>query len=319
MTQISAELAQRLYRSLYRIRRVEEEVARIYPSDKIKSPCHLSIGQEAVSTGVCEALGADDVVFGTYRSHASYLAKGGDLKALMAELYGKVTGCARGKGGSMHMIDTAHGVMGTSAVVGSTIPLAVGHAFALTYQRKPGVVASFFGDGGVEEGVFHESLNFAQLKRVPVLFVCENNQFAVHSRQHERQSLSNIVERVTQYGIPATRIEGNDVVAIHEYARQAVEKIRAGAGPQFVECMTYRWKEHVGPGEDWHLGYRTKEELEPWVKSDQVGRIGALLDPAARQRIDSEVEAAIAEAIAFAEASPFPDHDELYTDVMKEA
>src|SRR2546425_5471200 len=151
---------ERLYRSLYRIRRTEEEVARIHPTDKIKSPVHLSIGQEAVSVGVCEALDTRDVVFGTYRSHALYLAKGGDLRRMWAELYGKATGCAKGKGGSMHLIDVEHGVMGTSAVVGSTIPLAVGHAYKFKLRREPAIVASFFGDGAVEEGVFHESLNF---------------------------------------------------------------------------------------------------------------------------------------------------------------
>ncbi|MFC1461941.1 thiamine pyrophosphate-dependent dehydrogenase E1 component subunit alpha, partial [Verrucomicrobiota bacterium] len=148
----------RIYRSLYRIRRVEEEIARIYPTDKIKSPIHLSIGQEAISVGVCEALQPQDVVFGTYRSHALYLAKGGDLRKMIAELYGKATGCCKGKGGSMHLADVEHGVMGTSAVVGTTIPNAVGYAYALKYQRKNSVVASFFGDGAVEEGVFHESL-----------------------------------------------------------------------------------------------------------------------------------------------------------------
>src|SRR5262245_12617119 len=164
-----------LYRSLLRIRRVEEEIARIYPTDRIKSPVHLSIGQEAVSVGVCEALEPADVAFGTYRSHALYLAKGGDLKRMLAELYGKVTGCARGKGGSMHLIDAAHGVMGASAVVASTIPQAVGYAYALKLRGTPAIVASFFGDGAVEEGVFHESIHFAALRRLPVLFVCENN------------------------------------------------------------------------------------------------------------------------------------------------
>ena len=169
------------YRSLYRIRRVEEEIAKIYPTDKIKSPVHLSIGQEGVAVGVCQALRPDDVVFGTYRGHALYLAKGGDLNQMIAELYGKITGCCKGKGGSMHLADVKHGFMGTSAVVGSTIPNAVGYAYGLKYQRQDRLVASFFGDGAVEEGVFHETLNFAALKRVPIIFICENNQYAIHS------------------------------------------------------------------------------------------------------------------------------------------
>ena len=172
---------EQFYKSLYRIRRVEEEIARVYPTDRIKRPVHLSIGQEAVAVGVCEALRSDDVVFGTYRSHASYLAKGGDVKKMIAELYGKVTGCARGKGGSMHLVDVAHGVMGTSAVVGTTIPNAVGYAYALKLKRKHSIVVSCFGDGGTDEGVFHESMNFAALKSLPVIFVCKKNVYAIHT------------------------------------------------------------------------------------------------------------------------------------------
>ncbi len=177
-----------LYRAMYRIRRLEEEVARVYPSDKIKSPVHLSIGQEAVSVGVCEALEPQDIVFGTYRGHALYLAKGGDMRRMVAELYGKATGCTGGKGGSMHLIDSDRGVMGTSAVVGTTIANAVGYAYALRYRRRNAIVASFFGDGATEEGVFAESLNFAALKKLPILFVCENNQYAIHTHQSRRQS-----------------------------------------------------------------------------------------------------------------------------------
>ncbi len=210
---------ERLYKSLLRIRRLEEEIARIYPTDQIKSPVHLSIGQEAVSVGVCEALTPPDVVFGTYRGHALYLAKGGDLRRLVAELFGKVTGCARGKGGSMHLIDKAAGVMGTSAVVGTTIANAVGYAYARKYRREGAIVASFFGDGASEEGVFAESLNFAALKRLPILFVCENNQYAIHTHQSRRQYLPALCERVRAHGIPAERIENNDVLRLHERSR----------------------------------------------------------------------------------------------------
>src|SRR5919108_780042 len=241
-------MVERFYRSLYRIRRVEEEIAAVYPTDKIKSPVHLSIGQEAVSVGVCEALRHDDVVFGTYRSHALYLAKGGDLKRMIAELYGKVTGCAKGKGGSMHLLDAARGVMGASAVVGTTIPQAVGYAYALKLQRKDSVVVSFFGDGGVDEGAFHESLNFAALKSLPVIFVCENNSYAIHTHQSRRHKFANICERARVYGIPAEQIGNNDVLRIHERVSEAVLKLRSGKpGPFFFECLTHRLKEHVGP------------------------------------------------------------------------
>src|SRR5438876_667844 len=173
-----SQLHEKIYRSLDRIRRVEEEIVRLYPTDKIKSPVHLSIGQEAVSVGACEALRRDDVVFGTYRNHALYLAKGGDLNKMIAELYGKAAGCAKGKGGSMHLVDVEAGVMGGSAVVATTIPQAVGYALALKLQDKPRMVVSFFGDGALEEGACHESLNFAALKTLRVLFVCENNFYA---------------------------------------------------------------------------------------------------------------------------------------------
>lgn len=307
------------YRSLYEIRRVEEEIARIYPTDKIKSPVHLSIGQEAVSVGVCQALRPDDIVFGTYRGHALYLAKGGDLKQMIAELYGKATGCARGKGGSMHLIETSVGMMGTSAVVGTTIPQAVGYAYALKYQKKDSIVVSFFGDGAVEEGVFAESINFAALKKLPIIFICENNLYAIHTHQQQRQPISNICDRVRSYGIPAERIEDNDAIALHKQVSQTVEALRKGQpGPFFFECMTYRWKEHVGPNEDFHLGYRTQAEAQPWIENDPIKRLGEKLEVQQRQQIETEVEARIQEAFAFAEDSPFPDTSELYAHVFKE-
>jgi TPP-dependent pyruvate/acetoin dehydrogenase alpha subunit len=312
-------IKERLYYSLYRIRRVEEEIARIYPTDKIKSPVHLSIGQEAISVGVCEALRADDIVFGTYRGHALYLAKGGDLKRMIAELYGKITGCAKGKGGSMHMVDITKGVMGTSAIVASTIPESVGYAYAMKYQKKDSIIASFFGDGAVEEGVFHESLNFAALKRLPVIFVCENNLYAIHTHQRKRQAVPDICKRVAPYGIPVERIEGNDVLRLYDRMSVIVESTRRGeTGPYFLECMTYRLREHVGPNEDFHLGYRTREEAKPWVQTDQVKRIGEMLEASQKEKIEQKVETEIMEAFAFAEKSPFPDASELYTDVFKE-
>src|SRR5262245_60527290 len=307
-----------LYESLYRIRRVEEEIARVYPSDCIKSPVHLSIGQEAVSVGICEALERGDVVFGTYRGHALYLAKGGDLRRMVAELYGKATGCAGGKGGSMHLVDPEAGVMGMSAVVGSTIPNAVGYAYALKYRRQDKVVVSFFGDGATEEGVFAESLNFAALKRLPLLFVCENNGYAIHTHQSRRQGSLDIRGKARAFGVPAERLDGNDLPALVARSREVVAAIRAGGGPHFFEVMTYRLREHVGPGEDYHLGYRDEAEAAPWREADAVLRVGAGLGVGERARIEAEVEEEVAEAFAFAEASPFPAADELTRDVFKE-
>jgi len=310
----------RTYRSLLRIRRVEEEVARVYPTDVIKSPVHLSIGQESVSVGLCEALRPEDAAFGTYRSHALYLAKGGDLRAMVAELYGKATGCAKGKGGSMHLIDVAAGVFGSSAVVGTTIPHAVGYAYAVKLRREPRVVLCVFGDGATDEGVFYESLNFAALKRLPVLFACENNRYAIHTHQRARQHLPEICARAAALGIPSERIDDADVVTIAAKARAATDAMRRGeSGPVLLECMTYRWKEHVGPGEDYALGYRDRSEAEPWMHGDQLAKVGAELESALRARIEAEVEAEIADAFAFAEESPFPRDAELMTEVFREA
>lgn len=305
----------RIYRKLQLIRRAEEEIARIYPSDKIKSPVHLSIGQEAAAVGVCDPLRADDVVAGTYRSHAAYIAKGGDLPAMFAELYGKDTGCARGKGGSMHMVGMDKFILGTSAVVGSTVPIAVGYSLALQREGKGRVVISFFGDGATEEGVFYESLNFAALHKLPILFVCENNGYSIHTPIEKRWATTRLCERVSTYDIPTHEVRDSNVLTLWQVASDAYAGLREGSGPVFIECHTYRWKEHVGPGEDYDAGYRTRDELRPWVENDQVALIGAKLDPDVKAAIDAEVEHAVAAAIEFAEASPFPDPQELYTDV----
>jgi TPP-dependent pyruvate/acetoin dehydrogenase alpha subunit len=306
---------ERLYQKLQLIRRAEEEIARIYPSDKIKSPVHLSIGQEAVAVGVCDPLRPDDVVSASYRSHAAYLAKGGDLGALFAELYGKDTGCARGKGGSMHLVGMDRYILGTSAVVGTTVPIAVGYALALKRRGAGRLVVSFFGDGAVEEGVFYESLNFASLHKLPVLFVCENNGYAIHTPLSKRWATERLCERVETFGIPARHLPESDVVAVWDAASQAYERIRCGSGPEFIECRTYRWREHVGPSEDYNAGYRTRDEMRPWVENDQVSVLGANLDPAAKSRIDDWVERELAAAIEFAETSPFPDVTQLYAHV----
>jgi len=314
----NAVLLRRLFRSLYRIRRVEEEVARIYPTDKIKSPSHLSLGQESVSVGVCEALKATDIVFATYRSHAAYLAKGGDINRMIAELYGKADGAARGKSGSMHLIDMSAGLMGTSAIVASTMPLAVGYAMAERMRGKDTVVVVFFGDGAMEEGVFHESLNFAALKKLPVLFVCENNTYAIHTPLHMRVPNANFRARAEVYGLPTQLIEDGDTLKLLDATKGAVERMRAGGGPEFFEVMTMRWLEHVGPGDDLHLNYRTKAELDSWKAKDQVKLVGLMLDDATRDEIKDDVEKEVAAAFAFAEASPYPADHELYEHVFHE-
>jgi TPP-dependent pyruvate/acetoin dehydrogenase alpha subunit len=309
---------EQLYRSLRRIRRLEEEIARVYPTDRIKSPVHLSIGQEAVSVGVCAALEAEDIVFGTYRGHALYLAKGGDMKQMVAELYGKATGCARGKGGSMHLIAPEAGMMGTSAVVGTTIANAVGFAYALQYQQSGALVACFFGDGATEEGVFAESLNFAALKRLPILFICENNRYAIHTSQERRQAKPDICGRAAAFGVAGERIERNDIFRIQERTQAVIPEVRAGAGPYFFEVMTYRWQEHVGPGRDYQLGYRSAEEARPWMEADAMVKLAEMISPNTRDQLDREIESEIEAALAYADASPWPAATELLADVYKE-
>ncbi len=301
------------YRCLKLIRRAEETMAKIYPTDKIKSPMHLSIGQEAISVGVCNALKKDDVVAGTYRGHALYLAKGGSLKKMIAELYGKSTGCAGGKGGSMHLISPENNILGTSAVVGTTIPVAVGYAMALKREGKGRVAAVFMGDGATEEGVFYESINFAALHRLPIVFVCENNGYAIYTALKKRWSTPTICDRVAGFGIPTQRFEDGDVFAITKYLNETLPLMRIGeTGPIFMECLTYRWLEHVGPGEDFHLGHRSREEMKFWQENDQIPRLGKMLDPALKQKIDAEIEEEVMEAVNFAEESPFPKDEELY-------
>lgn len=311
-------LEEKLYASIYRIRRVEEVICDVYPSDKIRSPVHLSIGQEAVSAGVCEALLPEEAVYGTYRSHATYLAKGGDMRKMIAELYGKDAGCCRGKGGSMHLIDPAVGALGGSAIVATTIPHAAGHAYADKIRGHKRATVTMFGDGAVEEGVFYETLNFAALKKLPMIFVCENNSYAIHSPLLTRQPLDNISARAAVFGIPTEIIDDGDVFKIYDAVHRAATAIREGKpGPFFIECKIYRWKEHVGIGEDWKFGYRTRNEAEAWLEKDPVKVCGALIEEKRRAEIEKEIEEEIRDAFAFAESAPFPDLKELYTDVYK--
>jgi pyruvate dehydrogenase E1 component alpha subunit len=304
----------RLYRSLRLIRHVEEEVARVYPTDRIKSPVHLSIGQEFVSVGVCDVLRPDDHVSITYRGHAAYLAKGGDVPAMVAEMYGKRAGCAKGRGGSMHLVDMAAGIIGASAVVGTSIPVAAGFALAARRRGQGQVVVCFLGDGASEEGCFYETLNFAALHALPLLLVCENNGYAIHEPLARRWATDRLVERVATFGIPARRIASGDIFAVRQAAADAVRGLREGAGPAFLEVTCYRWLEHVGPNRDYDQGYRAAGELAPWLANDQVTRLAGLAGAGAAV-IDEEVAGRVAAAFAFAEDAPFPEPEELFDHV----
>ncbi len=315
---LGADDLRRLYRSLRLIRRVEEEVARVYPTDRIKSPVHLSIGQEALAVGVIDALEPRDAVAASYRGHAAYLAKGGDLPAMIAEMYGKSGGCARGKGGSMHLVAPEVNMLGASAVVATQIPHAVGWALAQKRRATGAVIAVFFGDGATEEGVFYESLNFAALHRLPVLFVCENNGYAIHEPLSKRWAADRLTERAATFGMPADRVADGDVFAIRRLAAGRVAAMRDGDGPAFLELLAYRWREHVGPNEDFAAGYRSRDDAVPWMENDQVARLGAMVAPADRAVLDRAVEDEITAAFAFAEECPPPGPEELYAHVYAE-
>ena len=301
------------YRSMYMIRSAEEEVARIYPSDKIKSPVHLSIGQEIISVAVCQALNPKDVVFGTYRSHALYLAKTGDLEGFFAELYGKVTGCCKGRGGSMHLALPSKGMMGTSAIVATTIPLAVGYAYAEKLRGADTTVVVFLGDGATEEGVFHESLNFAALKSLPVIFVCENNQYAIHTHQAARQSRADICSIARSHGVGSVRLANSGFDEIYKTVDEIKVEISNGCiRPHLIECLTSRWREHVGPGEDFSLGFRDEDEIKVWRENDQMLYLCGRLPVELSSKIRAEVDSAVASAIKFAEDSLYPHVSSLF-------
>jgi pyruvate dehydrogenase E1 component alpha subunit len=295
-----------LYRSMVRIRMVEEEIARRYPEQEMRSPTHLYVGQEAVAAGVCAALRRSDALVAYYRSHGWYLAKGGDLQAFIDEMYGRATGCSGGWGGSMHLIDVEAGVMGTSAIVGGGLSHGVGTALADRILRRPAVSVVAFGDGATEEGVFHESLNFAALRRLPVVFVCENNQWAAFTPLATRQAQPHVHRRAEGYGMPGVVVDGNDVLAVHRAAAHAVERARNGQGPMLLECHTARWFEHCGPGDDVAVGLRRREDLEAWKAQCPVARLRPLVTDEQDRTIRAEVAREIEDAFARARRAPWP-------------
>lgn len=313
-----------LYQVMLRIRLAEEKIAEIYPSDQIQSPIHLSVGQEAVAAGVCRALARSDRIYGTYRGHGLFIAKGGDLRRMFAELYGKDAGCARGKGGSMHLTAPEVGLMGCSAIVASTIPVATGDALASQMQGRKRVTVAFFGDGGVDEGIFFESINFAALKRLPVLFVCENNHYAVHSKVSDRHKQIELYKLGEGLGLPGRRLDGNDVTLVYSSMAQTVREIRNGGGPVLLEYVTYRWYEHVGPNRDHSEAYRDRERLAQALKKDplEIARIRLQNQFGVSDQTLSQWKESILKdiegAIAFAERSPLPDPERLLEDLYEE-
>jgi TPP-dependent pyruvate/acetoin dehydrogenase alpha subunit len=314
----SREVRLALYRSMLKIRRVEERIQALYSQGDMRCPTHFSIGQEAVAAGVCRHLRREDHVISAHRSHAHYIGKGGSLRAMFAELYGKVDGCASGKGGSMHLIDLSVNFLGCVPIVGSTIPIGVGASFGAMLQDHAAVTAIFFGDAATETGVFHESVNFAAVHQLPVLFVCENNLYSVNTPLAERQPANRtITELVRGHGIRTSQHDGQLVEPVDAVAGDTIAYIRNKGGPALLEFMTYRWLEHCGPLGDVHLGYRTQEEFDSWVARCPIRlhrkllEDGGLMNEATHEALDAEIAAEIDDAVTFAQTSPFPSRTEL--------
>ena len=310
----------KIYKKLYLIRKSEELIIKHYGEDEMKTPMHMSMGEEAIVAGVIAALQKKDQVFGTYRSHALYLAKTDDADNFFAELYGKVTGSARGKAGSMHLAEPSKGMMLTSAVVGTTIPVAVGAALANKSQRNKKIVAGFFGDGAVDEGVFWESLNFACLKKLPILFVCEDNNLAIHSPTNQRTGYKSIAKVVSQLDCNVTISETTDVFEVYKMAHEMIEKMKKTGRPGFLHLKYYRYLEHVGVNEDFHFGYRSKREFLKWKKIDPllIARKHLLKNKVEEKDIialENMIERTLVRSINKAKKAPYPAEKELFTDI----
>jgi acetoin:2,6-dichlorophenolindophenol oxidoreductase subunit alpha len=310
----------RMFESMLRIRLVEERVAELVTAKEIRCPAHLYTGQEAIAVGVCSQLNRDDYVWGGHRSHGHYLAKGGDLRAMMAEMYGKASGCSAGRGGSMHLFAPEVGIYGTVPLVSATIPLAVGSGFASKLRDDSRVSVCFFGDGAVEEGHAHESMNAAALYRLPVIFVCENNLYASHMSLAERRMHDNIWKAAEFHGMSGEQLDGNDVAAVTFSAARAVGRARKGEGPTLLECRTYRWRGHVGASMDMDVGVMRKDELPAWLTRDPIARVTrALLDLGVNESelgaTQALIQAQVNDAVEFARSSPEPEPSEVATHV----
>jgi len=312
------------YSQMLRIRMAEESMVEPIISGAIKTPVHLYSGQEAIAVGLCACLTKEDYIFGNHRSHGHYLAKGGDMGEMIAEIYGKSTGCAHGRGGSMHLIDPGNGVMGIVPIVAGTISLATGAALALKLRSNRKIAVSFFGDGATGEGTLYESLNFAALKKLPIIFACENNLYSTHLPIREIRVNENISETAIPFGIASFRVDGNNVLEVHEVAIKATELCRNGDGPVFIEFLTYRSRGHVGPDDNIqgsHTDIRPRAEIEEWKKRDPIEHCRQYLvwqygvSESELSAIETSVRNEVADAIDFAMKSEYPDTSELLNHV----
>ncbi|RLF36494.1 MAG: thiamine pyrophosphate-dependent dehydrogenase E1 component subunit alpha [Thermoplasmata archaeon] len=309
-----------LYKKEYLIRKSEETIRKYYMDDEMKTPVHLSVGEEAIVSGVIQAMGKRDQVFGTYRNHGIYLAKTGETDKFFAELYGKKDGMGKGKAGSMHMFLPEENFMGSSAIVATVIPVAVGAAFANKYKKNKNLVFVFFGDGALEEGVFWESLNFACLKKLPIVFICEDNGLAIHAHIKDRQAFKSITDIVSKFGCNVFKSESTDAEVIYNLTVEAVKKQRRVNKPSFLHLKYYRYLEHVGVNQDFQYGYRSEEEFKKWFKVDPLKiQRRKLLKLGLIEKEIKELEKAIDEqvekSVEFAKKSPFPGEEELLSDV----
>ena len=319
--EIDAQTFLSLYRVMLTIRRFEERVQDLYARGFIPGLAHLYIGEEAVAAGVCANLREDDYITSTHRGHGHVIAKGAELKYMMAELFGRETGYCKGKGGSMHIADMGKGILGANGIAGGGLPIAVGAGLSIKHRKTQQVVVSFFGDGASNNGVFHESLNFASLHKLPVVFVCENNQYGISVHQKRHQPIEDIAIRATSYNIPGVVVDGNDVTAVYKETYKAVKRARAGEGPTLIECKTYRWRGHHEGDPNQGARYRTKEEIEEWKKKCPIKRLEEKLlgekiaTKSTLEEIEKEIQREIDEAVEFAEKSPFPELQDIYEDV----
>jgi len=311
-----------MYRMMVTIRRFEETLRDLFFQGQVPGFVHVSIGEEAVPTGVCAALSDKDYITTTHRGHGHMLAKGGKPKQMMAELFGKQTGYCKGKGGSMHIVSYDLGILGANGIVGGGIPIATGAALASSFRGNDAVAVSFFGDGASNEGTFHESLNLAGLWKLPVIYVCQNNCYAEFTPTSESTSVKDIAVRAQGYNMPGVIVDGNDVLAVYEVIKTAVERAKRGEGPTLVEAKTYRWEGHV-VGEEAFVGeYRPPEEIEvakqrcPIVLFSQQVVATGFIDEAELNRIAGEVQREIDEAVAFAQSSPLPEPEEALNDLF---
>lgn len=323
--EISRDVLLDMYTRMVKIRKFEEKVAELFAQGKVLGFVHLYIGEEATAVGVCENLEDKDYITSTHRGHGHLIAKGGDLKYMMAELYGKETGYCKGKGGSMHIADATKGILGANGIVGGGFPIAAGAALSAKMRGTDQVAVCFFGDGASNQSTFHEALNIASIWKLPVVFVCENNLYGISMRQDKHQAIKDVADRAIGYGIPGVTVDGNDVLAVYEVAKEAINRARSGAGPTLVECKTYRYRGHF---EGDPTIYRSKEEVEEWLAKDPILRLSKhILDnDVATEKELKDIEARIVEeveeAVRFAEESPYPKEEaaveDVYSDIVEE-